>query len=66
MPRIRIARLDSGRYQVAVLANNPSEQPSRLVEVDRPEQVDAGIEQMYSEWKTERERRRSGTVTSSL
>lgn len=57
MPRIRVAKAGRDKFQVAILPNNPSELPARMVSVTSPEHIRTAIEQVHGEWTSERRQR---------
>jgi len=50
VPRIRIVRLEDGSAQIAVLANNASELPSRLIQVGPKGNKKEAARQAVHEW----------------
>jgi len=57
VPRVKVVRLEDGRIQIGILANNPSEQPGRLTTIPADGDVKAAADALYAEWEQERRQR---------
>jgi hypothetical protein len=64
MPRTKVVPMGDGTYQVAVLANNPSEQPGRMTIVNGLNQVKEATKTLMEEWELGRQARREKLAQS--